>query len=376
MDGAADPRQLRRLLEAVVLVGSDLELSAVLRRIVEAASELVDASYGALGVLDESRRSLSEFITVGIDESVHAEIGALPRGHGILGVLITDPRPLRLPNLGEHPNSYGFPPHHPPMTSFLGVPVLIRGQAYGNLYLCDKNSGDAFSEIDEELVVALAAAAGVAIDNARLHSRVGELARFEDRERIARDLHDSVIQRLFAVGLSLQGVVRLADEPAVVQRLESAVDELDATVREIRSVIFELHAPRLPGRSLRQASMQLSAESARSLGFEPSLHFDGAIDAAVDDNLANHLLSVQREALSNVARHAKATRVDITVTVGGGLVSLRVHDDGIGVDGPRAGVGRGLENMVARARQLGGECELVAEDGGGTLLRWSVPVPP
>lgn len=249
MKGFAGPRQLRRLLDAVLVVGSGLDLPSTLRRIVETASQLAGATYGALGVLDESRTSLAEFITVGLDDEVRAAIGDLPSGHGILGTLITDPRPLRLPDLHEHPDSYGFPLNHPPMTSFLGVPILIRGESFGNLYLCDKLDGEVFTDVDQELMVALATAAGVAIDNARLHERVANVARFEDRDRIARDLHDTVIQRLFAVGLSLQGAVRMAEDPALIGRLESAVDELDTTVREIRSAIFELHTPTIVGRS-------------------------------------------------------------------------------------------------------------------------------
>ena len=183
----AGPRSLRQLLDAVITVGSDLDLETVLRHIVESAVALVDARYGALGVLDESRTSLSQFITVGLDDVTYRAIGPLPKGHGILGLLIRDPRPIRLPDLNEHPDSYGFPPNHPPMKSFLGVPVRVRDQVFGNLYLTDKTTAEVFTDIDEEMVVALAAAAGVAIENARLHLRVRELALLEDRERIARD---------------------------------------------------------------------------------------------------------------------------------------------------------------------------------------------
>ena len=193
------------MLRAVVAIGTDLDLTATLQRIVESATELADAHYGALGVLDPTRTFLAEFLTVGIDDETRAEVGDLPKGHGILGLLIREPRPIRLPDLREHPDSFGFPPNHPQMRSFLGVPVMVRGEVFGNLYLTDKRSEDAFSDIDEELVVALASAAGVAIDNARLHARVRDLALLEDRERIAMDLHDTVIQQLFA-GEDLSGV--------------------------------------------------------------------------------------------------------------------------------------------------------------------------
>ena len=206
MSEVAGPRSLRALLDAVLALGSNLDHPNMLRRIVEAAVGLVDARYGALGVLDDTGTRLAQFITVGIDDDTHRLIGDLPEGHGILGLLIVDAEPLRLPDLREHPDSFGFPPHHPPMRSFLGVPVRVRDQVFGNLYLTDKTTAEVFSDVDEELVVGLAAAAGVAIENARLHSRVAELALVADRERIARDLHDTVIQRLFATALSLQRI--------------------------------------------------------------------------------------------------------------------------------------------------------------------------
>jgi signal transduction histidine kinase len=369
----AGPKQLRRLLDAVLVVGSDLRLATVLQRIVEAATELSGARYGALGVLDESGTRLVDFITVGVTDDARAAIGHLPEGQGILGLLIVDPKPLRLPDLREHADSYGFPPNHPPMTSFLGVPVRVRAHVFGNLYLTDKTGGDVFTDVDEEMVVALAAAAGIAIENARLHARVAELALFEDRERIARELHDTVIQRLFATGLSLQGALRLSGHDELTARLQQAVDDLDATVREVRSAIFELHTARLPGRSVRQEIIDLCAESARALGFEPVVRFVGPVDAAVDDQIADHVMAVLREALANVARHAKAGSVDVNVNVTDGRLDLVVRDDGIGM-GERSPAGRGLENMQARAVRLGGSVALDAIAAGGTDLHWSVPL--
>jgi signal transduction histidine kinase len=362
---------LRRLLDAVLVVGSELDLAAALRRIVEAAAELVHARYGALGVLDETGSALSEFITVGISEPQRAAIGALPKGHGILGLLIADPRPLRLPDLREHPDSFGFPPNHPPMTSFLGVPIRVRGQVFGNLYLCDKADGDVFTDIDEEMTVALAAAAGVAIENARLHARVADIALFEDRERIARELHDNVIQRLFATGLGLQSAMRLAGDTELAKRMRQAVDDLDDTIRELRSAIFELHTTRMAGRGVRQELLDVCAQAARALGFEPMVRFDGPIDNSVDDALADHLSAVLREALSNVARHAAATSVIVEVTASEGLLSLVVDDNGtvgLKVD---AG-GRGIENMRTRAARLGGTMSIGPRDTGGTRVRWLV----
>jgi signal transduction histidine kinase len=354
-------------------IGSELDLSEALMRIVDVACELVDARYGALGVLDETGTRLSQFITVGIDEEGRRRIGNLPEGHGILGLLIVDPQPIRLPDLREHPDSYGFPPNHPPMRSFLGAPIRVRGTVFGNLYLCDKASGDVFSDIDEELVTALAGAAGIAIDNARLHARVADLAMFEDRERIARELHDTVIQRLFATGLTLQATVRLIDRPEVVTRLESMVEDLDVTVRHIRSAIFELHTARLPGNSVRQAVLELCAESSRTLGFEAVVDFDGPVDSYVDDDLATHVLAVLQEALSNVTRHAKAKHVDVSLVVDGSQLEVTVTDDGVGVDEGVSG-GRGLDNLRVRAVRLGGTVDLEPNPTGGTVLRWCAPV--
>jgi signal transduction histidine kinase len=378
-DSVAGPRSLRRLLDAVMAIGTGLDLPAMLQRIVEAATHLADARYGALGVLDPSRTMLSEFITVGLDDDTRARIGELPKGHGILGLLIADSRPLRLPDLREHPESFGFPPGHPEMRSFLGVPVMVRGEVFGNLYLTDKQSDEVFSDVDEELVVALSAAAGVAIDNARLHSRVRDLALLEDRERIAMDLHDTVIQQLFAVGLSLQGLLRLLGDSDATPRVQAAVDDLDATIKQIRSTIFALDAPvRATGEGVRFRVLALVAEMKDVLGLNPRVRFEGPVDTFVDDRIADELLSVLREALSNVARHAKASRVDVNVLVAGDTVTVQVDDDGIGPDGADQGHvgGLGLRNLRVRAQRLGGSFALEPRSSGGASAVWSVPLVP
>jgi signal transduction histidine kinase len=369
----AGPRQLRRLLDGVLTIGSDLDLHSVLHTIIETAAEIVDAQYGALGVLDETGTRLSDFITVGIDDAGREAIGHLPEGHGILGLLIVDPKPLRLPDLREHPDRFGFPANHPQMTSFLGVPVAVRGKVFGNLYLCDKAGGDVFTDVDEELAVGLASAAGIAIENARLHARVAEFATVEDRERIARDLHDTVIQRLFAIGLSLQSTLRLAGDDLVKKRLLAAIDDLDTTVRDVRSAIFELHTARLPGRSIRQELIQLCSESARGLGFEPVIRFDGPIDTAVDDSLADELFAVLREALTNIAKHARASSAEVSVEARDSTLSARVTDNGVGYRAG-AGHGRGVANLRTRAARLDGDFDITELDAGGTLLAWRVPL--
>jgi signal transduction histidine kinase len=527
----------------VLSIGSDLDLHSVLRRIVEAAVELVGARYGALGVLDEARTGLADFITVGIDQTTHKAIGELPKGLGLLGSLITDAEPLRVADLSEHPDRAGFPAHHPRMASFLGVPVRVRNEVFGNLYLTDKQDGEVFTDIDEELALGLASAAGIAIENARLfgqvrqreatlaaihdvssallagtdehaslrivarHARelasadlaaiarpspdgssfvldvvdgghasalVGQrfprvgsisgdvldrggtivvedlakdsrdqqpqvragsygpaifvaltagkrafgtlsimrdrggrpftdtevamvssfaaqasvaleleegprraqrLSLLEDQERIARDLHDTVIQRLFATGLALQGAGRLVADPEARRRIDQAVDELDGTVRQIRTVIFDVE--RGHGelqRGLRSEVLDLAREAERSLGFEPRVVFDGPVDTLVGPHVALELLATLREALSNVARHASANRVEVSVSVGDG-VHLRVRDDGVGFDPDAVQRGRvGLGSMKTRADHLGGELRVATGPEGGTELTWSVPL--
>jgi signal transduction histidine kinase len=375
-EGIADAERLRNLVDAVLLIGSDLDLPTVLRRIVDSARTLVDAKYAALGVLDEDKHALEDFITVGLAPEAVRRIGHLPEGHGILGLLIVDPKPVRIPDVSKHADSFGFPPNHPPMGSFLGVPVLVRGEVFGNLYLTEKQGAAEFSPEDESLVVALAVAAGVAIENARLHARIRDLALLEDRERIARDLHDTVIQRLFATGLNLQACHRLAQVPEVRNRLEQAVADLDDTIRQIRTTIFALETTATEEQGLRAGVLNLAKEMDGVLGFEPHIRFDGAIDTKVSPAVAEQLLSALREVLANVARHARATTATIDVEVIGDDVVLRVTDNGVGVPdaaGRRAG-GRGLRNLAARAAEMGGEFTIERGENGGTLVRWLVPV--
>lgn len=374
MADVAGPRSLRQLLEAVLTLGSDLDLPSMLKRIVHSAVELVDATYGALGVLDDTGTRLAQFITVGIDDEGHRAIGKLPEGHGILGLLIVDAKPLRLPDLKEHPDSHGFPPNHPPMQSFLGVPIRLREEVFGNLYLTDKRSGEVFTDVDEELTIGLAAAAGVAIENARLHTKLHELALVEDRARIARDLHDTVIQRLFATGMSLQAAVPLiqTDPVAARGRVNGAVDDLDVTVRSIRTAIFELEHDRVHDDGLRQEVLTLTRAAASSLGFEPLVLLDGPVDSGIDKAIAAALLATLQEALSNVARHAQASRVNVELFVDGD-VCLRVVDDGIGPPSEGAPRGNGLVNMAARAEKLGGTLQLSPGATAGTVLEWRAP---
>ncbi len=530
------------LLDAVLAVSSDLDLTEVLTRIVRGACDLVGARYGALGVLSPDGKGLMEFVAEGMSAEQLDGLCHPPRGHGLLGLLIRDPRPLRLDDLHDHPESVGFPEGHPPMTSFLGVPIPVRGQVFGNLYLTEKLDGTPFTDDDETLVVALAASAGIAIENARLYETthrqqqwsevLGEMTQallsgldqrealsllvtraksvaeaemaavalvpeetgglvleavtgpderarsfvgtpltashwfevletgeplllfskpgesvadppaallrdgaglpvhgqtlivpmtvgerplgllvvgwgeaeghvaydvaealkryadqaalsltaanaqrdrarmgvFADRERIARDMHDVVIQRLFATGLGLQSAARVAGHPVVQARLAEAVDELDLAIKDIRSTIFQLH--RNEPATLDAEIGDLAQGFTRALGFAPHVSVEGSLDG-VADPLRSDLLAVVREALSNVARHANASTVSVDVRARDGRVDLFVRDDGIGLGTSTRR--SGLSNLRERAEAHGGSLTVESRPGQGTALTWAVP---
>jgi signal transduction histidine kinase len=373
-----DPVKLRRVLEATLLLEADLDLASLLRHIVEEARSMTGASYAALGVLNDERTALTEFITVGIDPDQEQRIGARPTGRGVLGLLITDPRPLRLSQLGSHGESYGFPDGHPPMTSFLGVPITVRDEVYGNLYLTDKVGWSEFTADDESLVGALAVAAGIAIQNARLHQLVQDVAVYEERDRLARDLHDTVIQRLFAIGLTLQSLAGSPEAGGVSERLGATITDVDETIRQVRTSIFELGAG--DGESVRMQVVSLIRQLSEAVGFDVRVMFDGPIDTSLSPVIAEHLLAVTREAVANVGRHAQASRAAVYLTVDDRVCQLRVVDDGRGTaaaaatsDGGSQG-GLGLNNMKRRADKLGGVFTLEDDPGGGTVLTWQVPL--
>ena len=369
-----DPAKLRRVLEATLLLEADIELPTLLRHLIEEARSMTGARYGALGVLNEERNGLAEFITVGLTSEDEQRIGARPTGRGVLGLLIADPRPVRLADIGSHPDSFGFPPNHPPMTSFLGVPLKVRDQVYGNLYLTDKQGWSEFTSDDEALVGALALAAGVAIENARLHERVRQAAVYEDRDRLARDLHDTVIQRLFAVGLSLQSLASALSSEGLKDRLHAAISDLDDTIRQVRSTIYELGSSGVE-QGLRARVRSLLRGLEPVLGFQIRLSFDGPLDSAVSDQIAEHLFSAIRETVTNIGRHARATRATVKLSVGEGICRLEVADNGSGiVASDRNHSGFGLANLQRRAEKLQGNFSVDSPESGGTRVIWQVPV--
>jgi signal transduction histidine kinase len=387
-----DPAKLRRLLEAVLLLEGDLRLPDLLRHFVEEACSMAAARYGALGLLNEDRTGLAQFITVGLAEKEERAIGERPTGLGVLGLLISDPKPLRLADLADHPASAGFPPGHPPMRSFLGVPVTAHEQVYGNLYLTEKIGSPEFTQDDEALALTLAQAAGIAIENARLHQRVRDVAVFQDRARIARDLHDSVIQRLFAVGLSLQGVARPPVDPGTAERIQASIDEIDGTIRQLRTSIFDL-ASEEEGGGPRAGVMALVNELRPVTGLEVAVTFDGPVDSALSEEVTEQLLLGLRESLMDVARRSVASRASVEVRVADGLCALEISvsngqgaDEAPGGEGSRAageeqgegqgagGGGFGMASLRRRADQLGGDLVVRRPAGGGTTVLWRVPI--
>jgi signal transduction histidine kinase len=370
------------LIEAGMILASELSLAAVLQRIVELAVEISDARYGALGVLTPDRRAIQEFITVGVTAEDRAAIGDPPVGHGVLGLLIEEVGPLRIPNIGADPRSVGFPPSHPPMRSFLGAPVVSRGTVFGNIYLTEKNDAPEFTSDDEATLIVLASQAGIAIENARLYEEIQrqqrELQRLsvlEDRERIAKELHDGVIQSLFAVGMGLQGAASFAKDEELGRRIEGAVEEIDRAIRDLRNYIFGLRPGILADRQLSQALQELAAEFESRSGVVTVVDVDEETAGALASR-AGELVQITREALSNVGRHAKAEtcRVSLRRGVLERSALLEIDDDGVGVAPEGPGIGMGLKNMQERAAALGGDLTIEGTVGAGTTVRLTIPI--
>ncbi len=375
-----DAERNRLLIEAGLALASALDLDAVHTRIVSLAVDLTGASYGALGILDEHMPRIEHFITQGIDEATRARIGSHPVGDGILGLLIQERRPMRIPDIETDPRSAGFPPNHPPMHSFLGAPVLALGKVFGNLYLTEKVGAPEFSDEDEAALVVLATQAGVAIENARLIEETQlaqeELARLElleERERIAKELHDGVIQSLFAVGMSLQGAAAMVRDAEVARRIEGSVEDIDRAIRDLRNYIFGLRPGILADRQLGQALNELATEFEERTEVLTIVSVDEQVASELAGRAAD-VVQLTREALSNIGRHASATscRISLRRTVGG--AELEIDDDGVGfdVDGPSRGMGLG--NLRARVEGLGGALTIVSITGEGTTVRAALPL--
>lgn len=369
-----DDRRRDALLQAGLAIASELSLPALLQKIVALACTVADARYGALGVLARDGTRLDDFITHGITQAERDAIGDLPIGHGILGVLIMEGTPLRLRRISDHSLSVGFPPHHPPMTSFLGVPVRVRDQVYGNLYLTEKRGAEEFTEEDERAVITLASQAGVAIENARLHDEVRRLAVLDDRERIAKELHDGVVQALFSVGMGLQAADALAGDPdAIRKRLQDSVVAVDDVIRDLRNYIFGLGPSGVADRQLDRALEDLVDEFRRGSDVAIRLDVDARAASEVAPRAAD-VVQAAREAISNAVRHGKPQTLSVTLARDDAAILLEIEDDGRGFDPDSIrGGGRGLANLRERVANAGGKFAIRSQSGEGTTLSLRFP---
>ena len=366
-----DPDRLHALIDAMLLIETDAALNTLLYQIVTAATQLAGAKYGALGVLSHNSTNLSEFVTFGMTEEEIARIGDLPTGHGVLGETIEGEHPMRIDDLTEYPGFEGFPPGHPPMYRFLGVPVVTRnGHVWGNLYVADPVNGDVFNYNDELLLSTFGRIAGSVIDQSNLRRELRELSVAEERERLARDLHDTVIQRLFGVGLGLQMALPLLENETAQERVNLALDELNETIHDIRTTIFEIDQDRATDDTLRQRATALTNEVGSRLGVQAHLTMERGLSQEVNEHCAHHTIQALREILSNIVRHSEATHVDVELNSEGDYLVLRVRDNGVGFD-KASGSGRGLRNLTTRAHDLGGDCVIESRVGSGTLVRWT-----
>ena len=362
--------------DAVLAASAEASLEPVLRKLVEAARDLVGARYAALGVPDEEGTGFSRFLTAGMtDEEVEA-VGPLPRTHGLLGAMLADPTPYRTDDVTADPRFWGWPAAHPEMRSFLGVPIVFRGDVIGAFYLTDKEGADGFDAADQRLIEVLAAHAAVAMENARLFDASRELGVAEERNRLARDLHDTVTQTLFSLSLTAEAAASsLRSDPARAEAELAHVRELARTaLGELRSLINELRPVALEAEGLVAALGKRLAVLGRANGFETELRVDGEVDLGLDAEVA--LLRIAQEALSNAVRHARARTVCVELAVGPDAVTLVVRDDGRGFD-PDARAVRarrlGLTSMRERAAALGGTLAVESAPGAGTAVRAEVP---
>lgn len=362
--------RLSDLIGAAATVTGQTELTAVLETVVETAMDLTGAPFGALGVLSEDGR-LIQFVHRGLDEQTAAMIGEHPEGKGLLGTVTWSGDPVRLEAAEEHPDASGFPEHHPHIRGFLGVSIRIGDDVFGNLYLGSVD-GD-FSEQDETLIRALALIAGSAISTIRVQARLRRAAVLEDRQRIARDLHDSIIQDLFAVGLSLQALSGRLDNPEIRVPIETAATQLDASITALRRFIFDLR-PAVWGR--RDLKNELSDLLGRlAVPYEASIGI--GVTGPVDDlpgELVEDVLQIVREAASNALRHAHADLVSVSVSRGVDRLVVTVTDHGNGFDPETVERGMGLDNIATRAETAGGDAEIISGPGEGTVVRVVLPV--
>jgi len=360
-------RRLAPLIAEAASVEGEVDLGRILRILVAEVQAATGAPYVALGVIGE-HQVLSDFVYEGISKEQADKIGKLPSGHGVLGTVIRENQTIILERISDHPDSIGFPEHHPAMDAFLGVPVSVGGDSFGNLYLTDKEGG--FTDEDIAAVEAISRVAGAAIQTARLQTRLRHMAVVEDRHRIARDLHDSVIQDIFAVGLSLQGLSTRVDEQDVRDQIDSSIDTLDRTVNTLRRYVFELREDVVATTGLDDKIQALVARMGSAYPTKVELSVEPMESYPADEELVLLLT----EALSNALRHADAAKITVEVTQQDEDIVVRITDDGIGFDPADIEAGMGLANMRARALGLDGTLEFQSEPGEGTTVVARIPI--
>jgi signal transduction histidine kinase len=375
-DESLDAAALKAVDEAARAIAGLLDVEEALQLIVERVRTLVGARYAALGIVGQGDR-IERFITSGMTSHEREAIGPLPRGRGLLGLIIREERSYRIPDIAAHADSSGFPPNHPPMTSFLGVPVTSRGRSVGNFYLTDKSGAGEFTPEDQRLVEVFALHAAIAIENARLHQQVADFAIVQERDRIGRDLHDGIIQSLYAVSLSLEDVPEImVSSPSEAEgRVDAAIDSLQASIRELRNFIYGLRPETLDGSDVAAGIVTLTEQFGHNTLIEVELDVDAEAGRDLSVEHGAELLKLVREALSNAARHSKASRLIVTLRRTDGHLTLAVADDGIGFDtaAPLAAGHDGLGNMQARAEATG--ATMVVESGAGRGTRIIVEWP-
>jgi signal transduction histidine kinase len=368
-------RQLEALDSALRGIAGVQSVERTLQLIVDNVRELADARYAALGIVGSFGR-IDQFIVSGITPEQRALLGAPPTGHGLLGLIIKEDRPLLIDDIATDPRRYGFPEHHPEMHSLLGVPVRSRADTIGNLYLTDKSTAATFDEADLKLVERFALHAGIAIESARLHEEVARLAIVDERQRISQDLHDSIIQSLYAISLSLEDLpdVMAEDRADGVARTDKAIDGIHATIRDIRNFIMGLQPELLADADLRAGLETLAAEFRANTLIDLELDIESGLPRLSRD-LETNILAITREGLSNIARHSQASQATIDLTQRDDVLRLTVSDNGRGfVTGePRSHSQHGLANLKARAETLGGTLAMKSEQGAGTRLEVEFP---
>jgi len=367
-------RRLRALNEAGLALSAELETETLLHKIADLARVVGDAKYSALGTFDE-RGVVTRFYTAGISDDVRKRIGPLPVGRGILGLLPREGRPLRLRDLRQHPASVGFPPNHPPMTSFLGVPIRWRGESVGNLYLTEKQGGGEFAIEDEEALLALAAQAAIAIENARLYAQTSQMSALEERHRIGMDLHDGAIQSLYGLGLLIEDASAQVDTapPDAKAQLQRAVDRLNAAIADLRNYVLGLRPIRGSDRPLRESLPTLGAHIGTNALLNVDVTVEPDAESGLDQTGREAVFYVAADALGNVARHARARHAGLSLRRDGDVVVLEVVDDGVGYDMTTSVGGMGLRNMRERAFNAGARLDLTSTLGAGTRLQMRIP---